>query len=286
MDREQVKQKCRDLFEQVPGNILDGTDRIPAGIGGTALFDSPLVGFGASDDELFDRFKEFGVIGPWHMGPEEWLPDAKTVISLFFPMSGAVLESNRAAEGKASALWTCARVEGQEFISAYTEALRDWFREQGYGACAPCIDPRFESVSGGQGIDGYPGMDARTFGSRWSERHVAFACGLGTFGLSAGLITRRGIAGRFTSVIVTALLGADVRPYTGVYEYCSRCGACVRRCPAGAISLESGKDHVKCRQFLKESKVIHYPRYGCGLCQTGVPCEHAIPSRTGGSPGK
>jgi epoxyqueuosine reductase QueG len=213
------------------------------------------------------------------MSPHEWQTGARTVISLFFPMSDAVLESNRNATDHASDLWVYARIEGQAFINNYTYALCEWFKNQGYGACGPCIDPRFQSVSAGKGINDYPDINEKTFGSRWSERHAAYVCGLGTFGLSKGLITRRGIAGRFTSIIVTASLEADERPYTDVYEYCTRCGACTRRCPVQAIRIAAGKDHAICGQYLKRSEVIHSPRYGCGLCQTNVPCERRIPRK-------
>ena len=39
------------------------------------------------------------------------------------------------------------------------------------------------------------------FASTWSERHAAYASGLGTFGLSDGLITPRGQAMRCGSVV-------------------------------------------------------------------------------------
>lgn len=280
MNKQQIREQCAALFHTIPGNVLRETDKIDPQYVGTAMFDPPLVGFGAADDPLFEQFKSPEVIGPWHMSPEEWQPGAKTVISLFFPMSEAVLESNRRAKERASTLWVYARIEGQAFIHAYTEALCAWFREQGYGVCGPCGDPRFQQISAGKGIEGYPEIKETTFGSRWSERHAAYICGLGTFGLSKGLITARGVAGRFTSVIVTAPLEADARPYTDIYEYCIRCGACARRCPADAIDMDTGKDHIKCGLFQKQSAVIHHPRYGCGLCQTKVPCERGIPSIT------
>ena len=114
--------------------------------------------------------------------------------------------------------------------------------------------------------------------SNWSERHAAYVCGLGTFGLSKGLITNKGMAGRFVSVLISEELPADPRPYQGIYDNCIRCGACVRRCPVDAISLEKGKDHVLCGAWLDKMGEIHAPRYGCGLCQTKVPCESRNPS--------
>ena len=246
MEQTLVKEQAAVLYESVEGNVLRETDKIRKQYVGTRMFDAPIVGFGSAEDELFETYKDPAVIGPWHMSPEEWLPGAKSIVSLFFPMSEAVLKSNRAQKKNASKLWVYARFEGQDFINAYSAALCDWFRAQGFEACAPAIDPRFQRVTAGKGIEGYPEMTAKTFGSRWSERHAAYVCGLGTFALSKGMITERGIAGRFASVIVTAPLEADARPYTGIYDYCIRCGACVKRCPVHAISLEHGKSHIKC----------------------------------------
>jgi len=143
----------------------------------------------------------------------------------------------------------------------------------------PAIDPRFEAVHNGNKFHEYGCVTERTFGSNWSERHAAYVCGLGTFGLSKGMITERGMAGRFASVIIEEQLETDERPYTDVYEYCTGCGACARRCPANAIDLKKGKDHIACRAWLLRMSEIHAPRYGCGLCQTGVPCESCRPKK-------
>ena len=107
---------------------------------------------------------------------------------------------------------------------------------------------------------------------------MAFVCGMGTFGLSKGLITERGVAGRFGSVIVDAPLEVTPRPYTDIYEYCTKCGACMR-CPAGAITLEEGKSHEKCSAYVHTLRVKYAPRFGCGKCQVKVPCERGIPKK-------
>jgi len=118
-----------------------------------------------------------------------------------------------------------------------------------------------------------------SYTSTWSERHAAFVCGLGTFGLSRGLITIRGMAGRFGSIISELYLPADERQYEEVSEFCSMCGQCVKRCPVGAISIEEGKNHSICSAFLDRTTTRYSPRYGCGKCQTGVPCESRIPPK-------
>lgn len=278
MEKEQIVAKINELFATLPRNVLTQQDAIPAQYVGTVLFDAPLVGFGAADDALFDEYKKGGVIGPWHMSPNEWLGGAQSVISLFFPISEQVRASNRSMKTQASAQWTYARIEGQRYITQFTKALEAWLAENGVRVCVPANDPRFAGVRFGKGIDGYE-MDETIFGSRWSERHAAYVCGLGTFGLSKGLITKKGIAGRFASVIVDLQLPADKRAYTDIYEYCTRCGACAARCHVNAIDLEHGKDHMICGKEQDRSSVIHAPRYGCGLCQVGVPCETGIPKR-------
>ena len=79
-------------------------------------------------------------------------------------------------------------------------------------------------------------------------------------------------------VVPDLVFEPDPRPYTGVYDYCIQCGACAVRCPVGAIDPVKGKDHILCSQCLDRSRELFRPRYGCGLCQTGVPCEDRNPS--------
>ena len=118
------------------------------------------------------------------------------------------------------------------------------------------------------------------------ETHTAYAVGLGTFGLSDGLITRKGKAHRAGSVIANLVLSRTKRPYKDRHAYClfytkRTCGACIKRCPARAIT-ESGHDKEKCLAYLDMTRAYvesHYgfKGYGCCLCQVGVPCESHIP---------
>lgn len=274
LDRPGILRGIRELFDAAPGRVVSEEAAISPVLAGLVMFDAPLAGIASAGDPLFAEYKR--AVGPWHRGPEEWLPGAASIISLFFPFTERVRRSNRGRD--TSPEWLHARIEGQEFISAFTKGLCRWLEERGAACCAPSIDSRFRSFRRGEGLEAYPEATDRTFGSNWSERHAAYACGLGTFSLSRGLITERGMAGRLTSVIVDAALEPDARPYRGVYDYCVRCGACVRRCPARAISLEGGKEHIPCSEWLKQSRARFAPRYGCGQCQTAVPCEDRNPA--------
>ncbi|WP_241078438.1 4Fe-4S binding protein [Natranaerofaba carboxydovora] len=69
------------------------------------------------------------------------------------------------------------------------------------------------------------------------------------------------------------------REYEKVYEYCTMCGVCISRCPEKAIT-EEGKDSNVCKKYFDEKIYPEYfPRYGCGKCQTAVPCEKTNPNK-------
>ncbi len=281
MDRLSVERWCAEHFAGHPGNVVSAemASDHPQ-VTGLVMYDAPILGVADAADPLFERYKSWDVIAPFHMTPEEWLPGAKSVISLFFPLSERVRASNRGAPDETSYEWLYARIEGQAFIAAFSAELAEWLRSQGARACVPASDPRFGVARGGDGpLASWPGATKDVFASNWSERHAAFAAGLGTFSLTRGLITRLGMAGRFASVIVDIPLEVTPRPYSDPFEYCIRCGACARRCPAAAISLEHGKAQAPCKAYLGRQKVTYAPRYGCGKCQTAVPCESGIPVR-------
>ena len=84
------------------------------------------------------------------------------------------------------------------------------------------------------------------YGSNWAERHVAYVAGLGTFGLSNGLITKIGTAGRFVSLITNMEHEVTKRDYNDINDYCNMCRKGIINCPADAISFENGKDHTLC----------------------------------------
>jgi epoxyqueuosine reductase QueG len=138
--------------------------------------------------------------------------------------------------------------------------------------------------------------------SVWSERHMAFAAGLGTFSLHEGFISQVGCNIRVTSVLTDAPLSVTARKSDDPYANClfyttGKCKKCAARCPADAIS-EQGHDKVKCYLQLKEIegqmtgrvksilkphlRVIEgrretsYP-VGCAFCQFDVPCMERNP---------
>lgn len=274
--KELVKQLARqlgDFTDNEAGNYIGADKAFSPEDVGLRLYDRPLVAVGSAGDPLFEEYRKTKAVGPQSMLPGELLPGAASVISYFFPMSEQVRVSNR-GEGRASNAWFYARIDGQAFILSAGRYLVGLLEEMGYGALCPAGDPRFGAVF----VDDDPSL---AFRSTWSERHAAYACGLGTFSLSKGLITEAGIAGRFGSVITSAPLPVTVRAYTGLYDYCIMCGMCAKNCPVNAISLQDGKDHYPCYDYLQISKKYHRGYYGCGKCQVSVPCEFKRPAKHG-----
>ena len=277
MKKENLSAWIKEMVVNHEGNRLTEEQAGDSGLAGLQLYEEPLVGFASAADCLFEDYKKPEIVGPWYKGPGEWLPGAKTVISIFFPFSAEIRESNRKDAVEPSMEWLFGRIEGQAFLNDAMKAIGEYVSAEEIGVCIPSLDSRFCSNAGGDGIEGYEAVSKGVFASNWSELHTAFACGLGTFGLSKGIITEKGMAGRLGSLIIDLEMEPDVRPYTEVYEYCSKCGACIKRCPGDAISLEEGKKHVPCNKWLVGTKERYAPRYGCGKCQVKVPCENRIP---------
>lgn len=249
-------------------------------------FDQPLVQFASADDPLFSEYKE--IIGKEHLTPAEAFELAYgegsyqggTVISVVLPVNEKIRKSNAMQKEKASREWALLRAFGDEiFRKKFYADIESYFIQQGYKTVAPCNRDWFKKFKAADGPS-----------SNWSERHAAFTAGLGTFSLNDGFITEKGIAVKLASFVTELKLEPDVRLHKKHNEncfYCSKgkCGACIKRCPAGAIS-EAGHDKMKCFLYVygEESKKLaesyggnYQAGAGCGLCQTKVPCESKNP---------
>lgn len=276
MDKEKLMKIASNFIENSADNYITEEIAISEDVVGMKIFDEPILGFGSTEDEFFNLLKRGGIIGEHFLHPKEWLERSKTVITFFLPFSKVLKNSNKKDMLLPSEGWLHGRMEGQALIKMLCMYLKDELINEGYDSIVPSYDERFRAKIN---FDKEGPNYQESFTSNWSERHVAYICGLGTFGLSKGIITKKGIAGRFGSIITELYLSPDQREYKEIYEYCSMCGACVQNCPVNTISLENGKEHPKCAEFLDMTAEMYEPRYGCGKCQVSVPCESGIPLR-------
>ena len=276
MDRNYLLRITADFMESSPANYLQAQAvdeatrvRLPQdffGEGGLRFYLPPLLAVGSADDPGFMKLREPGVVGPHHMLPTDWLPEAKSVISLFLPFTDRIIGSNTADRCEPSWEWLFGRIEGQQQLLLTAEFVRDALLEQGFKAHLPYTDARLVArVSAAQDIP------IPVFSSNWSERHVGYVTGLGTFGRMTNFISKQGTCGRLISVVTDWETAPDEKDYSGIYDYCSECLACYRACPGEAFD-EHGKTISKCSAYIRATCAKYTPRYGCGKCQTGLPC--------------
>jgi epoxyqueuosine reductase QueG len=210
-------------------------------------------------------------------------PDELTVISWVLPQTEQTRRDNAREKAVSAERWARARKYGEEFNVKLRDHVAGSLRKAGHEAVAPMNAPLWKWEKSAR----------YGFASSWSERHTAYASGLGTFGLCDGLITPRGKAMRCGSVVARIAVPPSARPYTDRHAYClfyfnGSCGKCIKRCPADAITRE-GHDKEKCHAYVHGVSApsirarFGFETSGCGLCQAGVPCEAKIPvpGRTG-----
>jgi len=241
MNRLDIIKASVYFVENCEDNYITKQIAISDKVVGMKIFEEPIFAFGSADDEYFSLLKNTSAIGKHFLLPKEWLHG---------------------------------RIEGQIMVNKLCLYLKSVLTNSGYDCIIPSLDKRFWAITRPDSASPHPEV---SFSSNWSERHAAFVCGLGTFGLSRGFISKRGISGRIGSVITDLFLPPDKREYTRIDEYCSMCGTCIKNCPVNAISIEKGKNNILCSEFLNKTSAKHKPRYGCGKCQVAVPCECEIP---------
>lgn len=303
MDRGYLKKITADFSEQSPTNYLspetsdekelsslancfyannfarnnyygqksDGTELNagkPEQYVGLRFFMPPLISVGSASDKGFLKLKDPKVVGPHHLLPTDWFPEAKSIISLFLPFSERVIESNKKDPKKPSLEWLYTRVDGQQHLLAMGMLVRDALIKEGYKAVVPYTDDRYIMRVSPEETD----LPIPPYSSNWSERHVGFITGLGTFGRMTNFITKQGACGRLISIVTDWETLPDEKDYTGIFDYCSQCLACYRACPANAFD-ENGKSIKKCSEYIHETCKPFAPRYGCGKCQSGLPCQ-------------
>jgi epoxyqueuosine reductase QueG len=279
---EWVEGIIKDFINNSPENTLKN----PAG---EKAWNDPLVGFSGGEDPIYKEYKEK------HIGAFHWMPleafqmafpqsptkaGELTVISWILPQMEKTKADLRKESRLPSESWARARIFGEETNVKLRKHLVATLAAAGVEAVSPMIFPRWEQKV----------SERFGFASTWSERHAAYAAGLGTFGLCDGLITPKGQAMRCGSAIAKIKIPPTPRPYQDHHAYClfysrGTCGKCIVRCPADAVT-KAGHDKLKCKAYLDLTRTyvtstFGFEGYGCGFCQTGVPCESRIPVSDG-----
>lgn len=274
-----IVRVIEDFVAASPKNTLELPTEEPA-------FDRPRVGFSSGADPLYAEYVRH--IGAFYLTPLEILqtafpdaafrdPEAVSVISWILPSTSATRREQSHAVGHPSDRWARTRLYGECFNDLLRHRVANRLSAEGIFAVAPMLTPFWSRSDQG------PYAPC----SNWSERHAAFAAGLGTFGLCDGLITPLGKAMRTGSVVAGIALPPTPRPYTDIHAHClhyshGTCGKCIPRCPVDALG-SAGHDKARCMQYTEKAmsafmkKAYGLETYACGLCQAAVPCMDHIP---------
>jgi hypothetical protein len=257
---------------------------------GEPIFEEPLVGFVRGNDPIFDRFQD--VIGPHHFTPWEIMrwqaekngvkppePEDLSVVSFVLPFTQNTRRDNAAAVEWPAERWAQVRLLGEIFSQTFVREIVTDLMGRGVLAIAPDVTPMFNKKR-------YPEVG---WASPWSHRHMAYAAGLGTFGMHDFLITEKGVAHRLGSFVANLKLKPNRRRPEDIHAHCLHyqgrpCLKCSKRCPVDAITAEKAHNKETCYQRVAKSlkycnEHYHIFIYGCGLCATGVPCASEIPKQ-------
>jgi epoxyqueuosine reductase len=283
-----VKQEITEWTRSDPCTMLPFLDNY-------CMYEEPLIEFADGDDPIFAEYK--GIIGTVHLTPREALartydkrpgemPARLSVISYAWPFTEKTRVSQRGETRIPGRLYSHTRWYGKQANMALQGHVVELLTRMGYLAAAPEQLPFFDLY-----------RDEKGLYSNWSQRHMLYAAGLGTFGLSDLFITERGVCHNCGAIVTNLPLPPSPRTATDPYGNCLfyqgvNCRACMRRCPSGAIT-EAGHDKNICQRYVDEYGEAELSRIeqgqaeydndttlgGCGLSMVGVPCEYRNPTK-------
>lgn len=228
------------------------------------MWEEPLIGFANSNNKLFSTYKE--MIDDNYLLPKDILPEAKTVVSYFLPFTKEMVKTNYGGDIP-SRDWAVAYVETNQLLGELADYL--------------ILSLKKEGIKADKAMFQAPGFDTEKIISYWSQRHVAYAAGLGTFGINNMLITDKGCCGRFGSIVIDKEIESNSVLTTErcIYKNNGSCKKCIEACPSKALTDE-GFDRHKCYELVQKYDKM-FPDLGesevCGKCLAYVPCSFTNP---------
>ncbi len=224
------------------------------------LWRTPLVGFADAKNPYIYKLKE--LVTESHKVPEDFMENPNVIISYFIPFTKELAGTNVGVEeNKASGEWGNAYIVTNKMMGELNVYLAEELVKMGYRAVAP------------EGVV----MMFDILKSNWSQRHIAYTAGLGTFGINNLLITSEGCCGRYNSIVAELPIEPDaiLEKENCLYKSKGLCKKCVENCFSGALTVE-GFDREKCHEECKKNSKSVDAEVG-GKCATNIPCAFTAP---------
>lgn len=244
----ELKKKIEDI-------VIEYVAKYPEENGTPDIWRTPLVGYADAKEGYIRTLKE--VVIDTHAMPEDFLEGANVVIAYFIPFKKELAATNIGVEDNAaSAEWAEAYKVTNTMMGKLSTYLAEELNKMGYRATVPVN----------------AGLLSDSLKSNWSQRHVARAAGLGTFGINNMLITKEGCCGRYNTVVADIPVEPDkpLEHENCLYKSKGLCKKCVTNCFYGALT-EEGFDRFKCFEACEKNREV----FGvdvCGKCATNIPC--------------
>ncbi len=267
------KETGEDFKERITVEICDFMKRYSNERNISTKWGTPLVGFADASHPYILALKE--IIGPSHFMPTDVLEDAAIIIAYYVPFTRELAKTNRTSGRLASSKWALAYEQTNAMFGYLNAHLIGYLEQNGYHAAVSKQASTF---------------DQEKLISNWSQRHFAYAAGLGTFGLNNMLITKSGCCGRYSTIVTNLDMAPDM-PLSEelcLFKKDGSCGVCMKKCPMEALSI-TGYKRQKCYSLLRENAKL-YTEFGssyldeagknansegsevCGKCITASPC--------------
>lgn len=244
----------------IADKIIEYVKNYPALKNVENIWKEPVVGFADANGSYIRALKE--IVAPAHLLPEDFMENPNIIISYYIPFTEELAALNLNVEGNLAAQeWSDAYNLTNTMIADISQYVSDLLTDMGYRAVPPT------------GVV----FDKELILSNWSQRHIAYAAGLGTFGINNMLISEKGCCGRYGSVIADIPVEPDsiLTEERCLYKKNGSCKKCVQNCFSGALTTE-GFDRKKCFEIC----MINDARTGadvCGKCDIDIPCAFKAP---------
>jgi epoxyqueuosine reductase len=285
-----IQKAIVDYVETSPLNCM-------MAFGNKPFFGEPVIAFADGDSAVFQDFKK--TVSESHLTPREILEKQIPIplkrrpgfeIKHVSVISGALPINPEIIQSEANSKYGCTLIHNYMgwrgghwgFLKNVCDYVEVLLYILGQHAATPFFSPLFRSEPQKMADN------CRKTVSNWSERHIAEACGLGTFGLNGMIITEKGVAVNLFSIVCDVELPPTPKPtqQNCLYYRNGSCGKCMERCQNSAISHE-GRNPRKCHEYATKNLPEILKKKGqlegsdvfpsCGLCMTGVPCADRIP---------
>lgn len=228
------------IEESIKGMVIDSQN---------TKYSGPIIAFADALDPEFEKIRD--ITHENHMLPREWMPSGKTIVSYFIPFAKELMEINRKHKYVARE-WAVAYIETNNLIKEINSSIAEKLKLNNINTVwqLPAIN-----------------YDSEKLMSYWSQRHIAYIAGIGTFGMNNMLITDKGCSGRYGSFIIDYKIEPNKknRKEMCLNKLNGSCGRCMDICPAKALTPQ-GFDRFKCRNWVEAVDEFYSDLSSCDCC--------------------